>query len=116
MPVSTRTDRSPGGNALHAHPGAGPGGRRSPVERFAAIHERLAVTKTERAMGLTASLAGLGQPAAPPMLIRLARQQVMTVDFATSNVRAAPFDLYIAGAPDDRQLPAGSRSPERRGT
>ena len=27
-----------------------------------------------------------------------ARQQVGTVDFTTSNVRGAPFELYVAGA------------------
>ena len=32
------------------------------------------------------------------VLVRIARQQVETVDFATSNVRGAPFDLFIAGA------------------
>ena len=32
------------------------------------------------------------------MLTRLARSQVDTVDFAASNVRGAPWDLYMAGA------------------
>ena len=41
------------------------------------------------------------------MLVRLARQQVLTVDFATSNVRAAPFDLYIAGALMHGNYPLG---------
>ena len=34
----------------------------------------------------------------PPVLTRLVRQQTATVDFTTSNVRGAPFTLYIAGA------------------
>jgi hypothetical protein len=42
-----------------------------------------------------------------PVVVRLARQQVMTVDFATSNVRAAPFDLYIAGALMTGNFPLG---------
>jgi hypothetical protein len=32
------------------------------------------------------------------VVVRLARQQVETVDFATSNLRGANFDLYMAGA------------------
>ena len=32
------------------------------------------------------------------LVTRLARQQAQTVDFATSNVRAAPMPVYIAGA------------------
>jgi hypothetical protein len=42
-----------------------------------------------------------------PLVVRLARQQVETVDFATSNVRAAPFDLYIAGALVTGNYPLG---------
>jgi hypothetical protein len=78
-----------------------------PATRFAEIHERLAVTKTERAMGLTTSLAGLVNLLPQPMLVRVARQQVLTVDFATSNVRAAPFDLYIGGALMTGNFPLG---------
>jgi WS/DGAT/MGAT family acyltransferase len=106
MPVSTRTDRAPGGNAFTPTRVLVPTGADA-RERFATVHERLAVTKTERAMGLTASLAGLVNLLPRPMVVRLARQQVLTVDFATSNVRAAPFDLYIAGALITANYPLG---------
>ncbi len=106
MPVSTRSDRSPGGNAFTPTRVLVPVSA-DPVERFREVHERLAVTKTERAMGLTSSFAGLVNLLPQPMLVRLARQQVMTVDFATSNVRAAPFDLFIAGALMTGNYPLG---------
>jgi hypothetical protein len=41
--------------------------------------------------GLLTSLPG-------PLLVTLARQQIETVDFACSNVRGAPFPLYVSGA------------------
>jgi WS/DGAT/MGAT family acyltransferase len=106
MPVSTRTDRSPGGNAFTPTRVLVPVGA-DPRARFEEIHRRLDVTKTERALGLTASLAGLMNLLPQPVLVRLARQQVTTVDFTTSNVRAAPFDLYIAGALMTGNYPLG---------
>ncbi len=97
MPVSTRSDRSAGGNAF------APTRVRVPVDedprqRFREIHQRLGVTKEERAVGLAGAVAGLGNLLPPPVLVRLVRQQTATVDFTTSNVRGAPFALYIAGA------------------
>jgi diacylglycerol O-acyltransferase len=106
MPVSTRTDRAAGGNAFTPTRVLVPLGA-DPRDRFTDIHDRLSVTKSERAMGLTASLAGLVNLLPQPLLVRVARQQVMTVDFATSNVRAAPFDLYIAGALMEGNFPLG---------
>ncbi|MBA3283196.1 MAG: DUF1298 domain-containing protein, partial [Acidimicrobiia bacterium] len=106
MPVSTRTSRAPGGNAFTPTRVLVPL-MADPRERFAAVHDRLSVTKTERALGLTTSLAGLVNLLPHPILVRIARQQVMTVDFATSNVRAAPFDLYIAGALMEANFPLG---------
>ena len=44
--------------------------------------------------GLAAVAAGL--PGS--VLTKLARSQVQTVDFAASNLRGAPFDLFVAGA------------------
>jgi hypothetical protein len=97
MPVSTRTEKGSGGNAF------APTRVRVPVDedphqRFREIHQRLGVTKEERAVGLAGSIAGLGNLLPPPLLTRMVRQQTATVDFTTSNVRGAPFPLYIAGA------------------
>ena len=41
------------------------------------------------------------------LMVRLARQQVETVDFTLSNVRGAPFPLYIAGARMEANHPIG---------
>lgn len=98
MPVSTRTDKSAGGNSFTPTKVLVPVGLRDPVERFTQIHERLSETKAVRSIGLVDSMAGVLTSLPSPMLVRLARQQVETVDFAASNLRGAPFDLYIAGA------------------
>lgn len=106
MPVSTRADRSAAGNAF------APTRVRVPVdedprERFRSVHQRLAVTKEERAVGFAGAVAGLGNLLPPPLLVRLVRQQTATVDFTTSNVRGAPFPLYIAGARITANHPIG---------
>ena len=75
-----------------------PVGIEDPVALFEAIRVRLDTTKHERAMGLVDGLAGVANLLPTSVAVRLARQQVETVDFATSNVRGAPFPLYIAGA------------------
>jgi len=106
MPVSTRTSRAPGGNAFMPTRVLVPV-MADPTERFTAIHERLQVTKTEKALGLSSSLAGLAHLLPQPLVVRIARQQVTTVDFTTSNVRAAPFDLFIAGGRMDGNYPLG---------
>ena len=98
MPVSTRSDRASGGNAWIPTRVLVPAGDPDPLTRFDAISRRLSRTKREPALRLGASLTGLVRFLPRPVLIRLARQQVGTVDFACSNVRGAPFDLWIAGA------------------
>lgn len=106
MPVSTRTDRSSGGNAFAPTRVLVSTGD-DPRARLAAVHDALTVAKTERAMHLTASVAGLANLVPQPLLVRLFRQQVTTVDFTTSNVRAAPFDLYLGGALMEANYPIG---------
>ena len=41
------------------------------------------------------------------LLVRVAKAQVETVDFTTSNVRGAPWPLYIAGALIEGNYPLG---------
>lgn len=98
MPVSTRTDRSAGGNSFTPTRVLVPAGIEDPVERFTAVHDRLVATKGEKAIAVMSGLAGLANLLPTSVLVRLARQQVETVDFAVSNVRGAPIPLYIAGA------------------
>ena len=98
MPVSTRTDRGSGGNAFAPTRLLVPTGIEDPLERFNAVREVLGVTREERVLSLTGGLATVLGALPSPLLVRLARQQVGTVDFTTSNVRGAPFELYIAGA------------------
>jgi diacylglycerol O-acyltransferase / wax synthase len=98
MPISTRTDKSAGGNAFMPSRVLVPAGIVDPAERFRAIHDRLNTVKGERSLGMTEALAGLVAGLPPAVVVRLARSQAQTVDFAVSNVRGAPFDLYIGGA------------------
>jgi diacylglycerol O-acyltransferase / wax synthase len=98
MPVNLRDDNSAGGNAFSPARVLVPAGIEDPVERFKEVHTRLATTKSERALGLTGSFAGVLNQLPTALVVRLARQQVETVDFATSNLRGANFDLYVAGA------------------
>ena len=107
MPISTRSDKSSGGNAFAPSRVIVPTAIEDPVERFRSIQGRIAQVKGERALNMAGSLSGLLTSLPSPLLVRLARQQVETVDFACSNVRGAPFDLYVAGARVEANHPMG---------
>lgn len=98
MPVSTRHDNTSGGNAFAPTRVVVPAGTGDPVARFRATSAVLTQTKTERAIGLVGAAAGMVNLLPTSVLVRFARQQVEAVDFTTSNLRAAPFDLYMGGA------------------
>ena len=78
-----------------------------PGERFEAIHTQLDQTKHERVLGLVDQLAGVLNLLPTSVLARFTLEQARTVDFTTSNVRAAPFDLFIAGALIEATYPLG---------
>lgn len=111
MPVSTRSgspeDKGSGTNSFAPTRALVPAGIEDPVGRFDAVREVLARNQAEKAVGSIGRLAGLLSVLPTPMLARVARQQVGTVDFTTSNVRGAPFPLYIAGARIDANHPIG---------
>jgi WS/DGAT/MGAT family acyltransferase len=106
MPVSTRSDRSAGGNAFTPTRVLVPTGADA-RDRFTEISARLSVTKEERALGFTELLAGVVNVLPTSLLVRVAKAQVDTVDFTTSNVRGAPWPLYIAGGLIEGNFPLG---------
>ena len=98
MPVNTRDDKSAGGNAFTPTRTLVPAGTKDPIERFNGVRQVLGVTRNERAVTFTDSLAGVLNALPTAAVVNFARQQAESVDFATSNVRGAPWDLFIAGA------------------
>ena len=108
MAISTRTKAS-GGNAFTLARLSVPTREMTVSERFQTIAGAADAARREAsaAGGGLDSLASLAANVPTPALTRLARAQAQTVDFATSNLRAAPFPMYIAGARVDRNHPIG---------
>jgi WS/DGAT/MGAT family acyltransferase len=98
MPINTRTDKSAGGNSFLPARVLVPCGPMGIDERFARIHDLLAGARHAPSLGLVDAMAGAIANVPEPLLVRLLRQQTDTIDFTGSNVRGAPFDLFIAGA------------------
>jgi hypothetical protein len=106
MAVSTRTESS-GANAFSVIRMLVPTAEMPIAERFAAIHEATAVAKEQSKSAGLDTLATVASVLPTSVITRLARQQTQTVDFATSNVRGAPMEMYIAGAQMLENYPVG---------
>jgi WS/DGAT/MGAT family acyltransferase len=109
VPVSTREDRSAGGNAFLPARLLLPAGIQDPAARFAAVHERMgSIKKGQRPPAvLTDAVTGLAANLPPGLILPLVRQQIETVDFGVSNVRGSPVPLYIGGARIIANYPMG---------
>lgn len=110
MPVNIRaaTQGSPG-NAFAPTRVLVPVIPNDPVERFAEVRARLAGLRHEPALGAIGPLSGMMAALPPRVLLALARLQSATVDFATSNLRGSPVDLYTGGARIEANYPMGPR-------
>ncbi len=96
-----------GGNAFSPTQALVPTGDMAPADRFAEIRTRLMATRSERvldAMGGAAAVINLLPTAA---LLAAGTRATSGIDFVCSNVRAAPFDLYISGALMEANYPVG---------
>jgi WS/DGAT/MGAT family acyltransferase len=98
VPVSTREDRSMGGNAFLPARMLLPAGLQDPAARFRAVHERMAGIKGQRLSPIADAVTGMAANLPPAFILRVVRQQIETVDFGVSNVRGSPLPLYIGGA------------------
>ena len=107
IPLSQRSSGTAGGNAFTPAMALLPAGPMDVTERFAQVHERLDRVKASRgSMGLEgpATVARLLPASA---LVGIVGRSAGAIDFVCSNVRAAPFDLYIAGAHLEANYPLG---------
>ena len=107
MPVSTRVDKSFGGNSFAPARVTVPVADKDPVARFQAAHAALSTARSERALGVVDSVAAVILALPPVVLAPLARQQVQSVDLAASNLRGSPVELYMAGARVEANYPMG---------
>ena len=107
MPISVRTDKTDGGNAWVPARLLVPTGEMPASRRFNEVSARLGGVKKEPSLGMGGTLAGVIRRLPAPVMHRFARQQVSTVDFACSNVRGAPFDVWIAGGHVEANHPLG---------
>ena len=107
MPVSTRHDRSAGGNAFSPTQSLVPTSEMDPTERFRLVHEVLAAVKAEKAIGAVQDAAGVVNLLPSLVVVRTGQRLAGSVDFVCSNVKAAPFDLFIGGAFMQANYPIG---------
>jgi diacylglycerol O-acyltransferase len=106
--LSTRTDRKAGGNAFTPVPVKLPAGPMEPAERVAAV-----VTATEEAReaaqrtGGVTGLSGVANLLPTSVVTSTARAAASRIDFATSNLRGAPFPIYVSGSEVLATIPLG---------
>ncbi|MCZ7629774.1 MAG: WS/DGAT domain-containing protein [Microthrixaceae bacterium] len=114
MPVSVRgtdpearhADPMAGGNAFSPTQVLLPTGEIPATERFTEVHERLSATRRTctGGAGRVAAVINLLPTAA---LLATGERATAGIDFVCSNVRAAPFDLYMGGALLEANYPVG---------
>src|SRR5262249_19293428 len=107
MPISTRSESEENANAFTPSRVIVPVEPKDPVARFQVVRERLAGTRNEPAVTAAASLAGLLTMLPTSVLVGVTRSQGRTIDFATSNLRGSPVDLYFGGARIEADFPVG---------
>lgn len=107
IPISTRHDRSAGGNAFAPSQTLVPTGDLDPIERIALVHATLSDVKGERALGSVETMASWLAMLPSLVVVRAGQQMAGSVDFVCSNVKAAPFDLFVGGALIEQNFPIG---------
>lgn len=108
--LSTRSDHAAGGNSFAPIPISVDARVRPAAETFAEVQQQLASARerAERGSSELMELAAGVMSALPESLVsRAGRARAAKLDFATSNLRAAPFTLYVAGAEITRMYPIG---------
>lgn len=107
--VSTRSDSAAGGNSFTPSLVRIDGGKMDPADRFAQLREAMGSRRGEVTGGadLMGAISGLANLLPTSVVTGIGRSQAGRIDFATSNVRGAPFHVYVAGAKASAFYPMG---------
>ena len=106
--LSTRTDKKAGGNAFTPVPLKLPASDMAPADRVAAVMEAVerAKEQAQKTGGMT-GLSGVANLLPTSVVTSAARSAASRIDFATSNLRGAPFPIYVSGAEVIATVPMG---------
>jgi WS/DGAT/MGAT family acyltransferase len=110
MPVSTRAEADASANRFAPSRTLVPVVPHDPVDRLRAVRQRLLAVRAEPAIAAAESLSGLLVLLPTSVLVSATRNQARTIDFATSNLRGSPVDLYLGGARIEANYPMGPRA------
>jgi diacylglycerol O-acyltransferase / wax synthase len=110
MPVSTREHADAAANRFAPSRVMVPVGPDDPAARFHTVHARLSGVRDEPALAAADSLAELLGFLPTAVLVTATRSQARTIDFATSNLRGSPVDLFVGGARILANYPMGPRA------
>ena len=106
MAISTRKEDS-GANAFSVVRMLVPTDEMPIAERFALVADVADAARTAPGSGAMEMVATIATALPTSLMTRIARQQTQTIDFATSNVRASPVPVYVAGAKTLANYPIG---------
>ena len=106
--LSTRKNTKAGGNAFTPVALSVSGAEMSMPDRIADIHDAVAEAREDAAKsgGMTA-LSGVANLLPTSVVTRVARSRSASIDIATSNLRSAPFPVYVSGARVMATIPMG---------
>jgi len=110
MPVSTRDRADTSANRFAPSRTLVPVVPADPADRFRMVHGRLRAVRDEPALDATESLSAALAVLPTALLVTLTHNQAHTIDFATSNLRGSPVDLYVGGARIVASYPMGPRA------
>jgi WS/DGAT/MGAT family acyltransferase len=106
--VSTRSDNKIGGNSFTPVLVQVSGTPTSPAHRIKGIHAATEAAREKASHGGSiSSLSGIANLLPTSVVTKTARDQAARIDFATSNLRGAPFELFCAGAKVDATICMG---------
>ena len=79
-------------------------------DHLESVHDALTNIRSEPALDAVDLLAALTAGVPTAVLVTLLRAQTRTIDFATSNLRGSPVDLFLGGARIEASYPMGPRA------